>query len=85
MLLFCQKGIISYEPESFVFIFAAYSGCVRRSSDQKGRIVIESHTEWEFHGNAIDPDAHLNYDTASCYNPRMEGDRFILEVVLKKQ
>lgn len=59
--------------------------CVRRSSDQKGRIVIESHTEWEFHGNAIDPDAHLNYDTASCYNPRMEGDRFILEVVLKKQ
>ena len=59
--------------------------CARQSSDRQGRIIIESHTEWEFHGNAIDPDARLNYDTASCYNPRMEGDRFILEVVLKKQ
>ena len=59
--------------------------CARQSSDRQGRIIIESHTEWEFHGNAINPDARLSYDTASCYNPRMEGDRFILEVVLKKQ
>lgn len=59
--------------------------CARQSSDRLGRITIDSYTQWEFRNNAVVPDARQLYDTASCFNPRMEGDRFILEVTLKKQ
>lgn len=59
--------------------------CARQSSDRLGRITIDSYTQWEFCNNAVAPDARQRYDTASCCNPRMEGDRFILEVTLKKQ
>lgn len=40
-------------------------------------------TQWEFCNNAIVSDARQSYDTIGAFNPRMEGDRFILEVTLK--
>lgn len=58
---------------------------VRQYETKLGKKVEEFGTEWEFQNNAIVPDARLRYDTTSYYNPRLEGDRFILQVTLKKE
>ena len=58
---------------------------VHQYETKLGKKVEEFGTEWEFQNNAIVPDARLRYDTTSYYNPRLEGDRFILEVTLKRQ
>ena len=57
---------------------------VRQYETILGKKVEEFGTEWEFQNNAIVPDARLRYDTASYYNPRLDGDRFILQVTLKR-
>ena len=50
-----------------------------------GKTVREFGTSWEFHNNALAPDARERYDTlSSYYTPRLDGDRFILQVTLKK-
>ena len=58
---------------------------VHQYETKLGKKVEEFGTEWEFQNNAMVPDARLRYDTTSYYNPRLEGDRFILEVTLKRQ
>ena len=58
---------------------------VRQYETKLGKKVEEFGTEWEFQNNAIVPDARQRYDTTSYFNPRLEGDRFILEVTLKRQ
>lgn len=57
---------------------------VRQYETILGKKVEEFGTEWEFQNNAIVPDARLRYDTTSYYNPRLDGDRFILQVTLKR-
>lgn len=42
-------------------------------------------TEWEFQHDVISPGAQAMYDTCSDLNPKMDGDRFILQVELKKK
>lgn len=64
---------------------STFATCARQTVDRPGYMYIESYTQWEFRNNDVAPDARQRYDTASCYNPRMEGDRFILEVTLRKQ
>lgn len=49
-----------------------------------GKTKVETGTEWEFHNNALVPDARQRYDTTGYFNPRMEGDRFILQVTLRR-
>lgn len=41
-------------------------------------------TSWEFDHNKVSADARQHYDTTSYFNPKLEGDRFVLEVSLKK-
>jgi len=52
--------------------------------DENGNKETVTGTMWEFAGDTLASDAREMYDTNSSLNPRMEGDRFILEVVLKK-
>ena len=50
-----------------------------------GKTIREFGTSWEFHNNALAPDARERYDTLSTYyTPRLDGDRFILQVTLKR-
>lgn len=49
-----------------------------------GKTKVETGTQWEFHNNALLPDAHQRYDTTGYFNPRMDGDRFILQVTLRR-
>ena len=50
-----------------------------------GKTIREFGTSWEFQNNALAPDARERYDTLSTYyTPRLDGDRFILQVTLKK-
>lgn len=56
---------------------------VHQYETMMGKKVEEFGTKWEFNNNAFVPDARQRYDTTGHYNPRLEGDRFILEVTLK--
>lgn len=50
-----------------------------------GKTIREFGTSWEFHNNALAPDARERYDTlSSYYTPRLDGDRFILQITLKR-
>ncbi len=49
-----------------------------------GKTKVETGTLWEFRNNALVPDARQRYDTTGYFNPRMEGDRFILQVTLRR-
>jgi hypothetical protein len=49
-----------------------------------GETKVETGTLWEFQNNALVPDARQRYDTTGYFNPRMEGDRFILQVTLRR-
>lgn len=57
---------------------------VSEYTDTTGNTVSRFYTGWEFHGDTITSNARAWYDTADYSSPRMEGDRFILEVILKK-
>ncbi|MBR6441422.1 MAG: hypothetical protein IKS44_05175, partial [Bacteroidales bacterium] len=52
-------------------------------TDSTGKKVTQFYTGWEFAGDTLVAGAREMYDTIQTLNPRMEGDRFILEVVLK--
>ena len=49
-----------------------------------GKNVEEFGTSWEFEYNKVLADARKRYDTTDFFNPKMEGDRFVLEVTLLK-
>lgn len=49
-----------------------------------GKKVEEFGTSWEFEYNKVLADARKRYDTTGFFNPKMEGDRFVLEVTLLK-
>ncbi len=49
-----------------------------------GKKVEEFGTSWEFEYNKVLSDARKRYDTTGFFNPKMEGDRFVLEVTLLK-
>ncbi len=49
-----------------------------------GKKVEEFGTSWEFENNKVLADARKRYDTTGFFNPKMEGDRFVLEVTLLK-
>lgn len=49
-----------------------------------GKKVEEFGTSWEFEYNKVLADARKRYDTTDFFNPKMEGDRFVLEVTLLK-
>ena len=49
-----------------------------------GKKVEEFGTNWEFENNKVLADARKRYDTTGFFNPKMEGDRFVLEVTLLK-
>ena len=57
---------------------------VSEYTDTTGNTVSRFFTGWEFYGDTISSHARAWYDTVDYSTPRMEGDRFILEVVLKK-
>ena len=56
---------------------------VHEYKTHSGETEREFYKGWHFHNNTIHPDARQFYDTTSCFNPLMVGDRFILEVTLK--
>ena len=56
---------------------------VHEYKTQSGETEREFYKGWDFGNNTIHPNARLIYDTTTLYTPRMEGDRFILEVTLK--